>query len=70
MALADLDLKEEENTNCFLEFLGIISGVDELLVGVLAKVGMERDDGVVLVILSLQENTSRSISGFGKLGVF
>ena len=70
MALADLDLKEEENTNCFLEFLGIISGVDELLVGVLAKVGMERDDGVVLVILSLQENTSRSISHFGKLGVF
>ena len=70
MALADLDLKEEENTNCFLEFLGIISGVDELLVGVLAKVGMERDDGVVLVILSLQENTSRSISRFGKLGVF
>ena len=49
-----------------MEVLGIISGGDKLLVDVLAKVGMDRDDGVVLVIHLLQENTSQSVSGFGK----
>ena len=45
-----------------MEVLVIISGGDKLLVVVLARVG----DGVVLVIHLLQENTSRSVSGFGK----
>ena len=34
-----------------MEVLGIISGGDKLLVDVLVKVGMDKDDGFVLVIL-------------------
>ena len=49
-----------------MEVIGIIVGGDELLVALLAKVGVDRDDGVVLVIHLLQENTSRSVSGLGK----
>ena len=45
-----------------MEVLGIISGGDKLLVNVLAKVGMDRDDGLVLVIHLLQ-NTSQSMWG-------
>ena len=33
-----------------MEVLGIISGGDKLLVDVLVKVGMDKDDGFVLVI--------------------
>ena len=46
------------------EVIDIISDGDGLLVDVLAKVGVDRDGGVVLVIHLLQENTSQSVSGF------
>ena len=49
-----------------MEVLGIISGGDEPLVNVLAKVSMDRDDRLVLVIHLLQENTSLLVSGFGR----
>ena len=48
------------------EVIDIMRDADGLLVDVLAKVGVDRDGGVVLVIHLLQENTSRSVSGFGK----
>ena len=50
----------------FKEVIDIISDGDGLLVDVLAKVGVDGDGGVVLVIHLLQENTSRSVSGIWK----
>ena len=39
------------------EFIDIVRGADELLGGVLAKVGVDGDGEVVQVIHLLQENT-------------